>query len=119
MAFGIDDAIAAGLKVLDKFIPDPEARARAAQEYQLSMERLRVAQIELNKAETQNGSWLGKWRGALGWGCAASAIYQLMLHPILVGVVLLFNPAFPVEKLPKLEWQQLGQLLMGMLGLGS
>ena len=30
--FGVDDAIAAGLKVLDKFIPDPEAKAKAEYE---------------------------------------------------------------------------------------
>ena len=29
MSFGIDDAIAAGMKVLDKFVPDPEAKAKA------------------------------------------------------------------------------------------
>ena len=29
MSFGIDDAIAAALKVLDKFIPDPAAKAKA------------------------------------------------------------------------------------------
>ena len=29
MAFGIDDAIAAGLKILDKFVPDPAAKTQA------------------------------------------------------------------------------------------
>lgn len=117
--FGIDDAIAAGLKVLDKFIPDPAERAKAAAELQGSLERLRVAQLALNTAEVQSGSWLGKWRGALGWGLALSAIYQFMLHPFIVAILLAFNNQFPVERLPKLDWKQLGSLLLGMLGLGG
>lgn len=117
--FGIDDAIAVGLKILDKFIPDPAERAKAAAEMQASMERLRIAQVGLNTAEVQSGSLLGKWRGALGWGLALSAIYQFMLHPFMVAILLAFNPAFPTEKLPKLDWAQLGSVLLGMLGLGS
>lgn len=115
--FGIDDAIAAGLKVLDKFIPDPAEKAKAAAEFQGSMERLRIAQINLNAEEVKSGSWLGKWRGALGWGLTASALYQLILIHFITSIILIFNPAFPVEKLPKLEWAELGKLLLGMLGL--
>jgi hypothetical protein len=115
--FGIDDAIAAGLKILDKFIPDPAERAKAASEFQGSMERLRVAQINLNAEEVKSGHWLGKWRGALGWGLTASAIYQFMAHPFLVAILLALDHTFPVERLPKLDWKQLGSLLLGMLGL--
>ena len=32
MAFGIDDAIAAGLRIVEKFVPDPEARSAAEAE---------------------------------------------------------------------------------------
>lgn len=114
---GFDDAIAAGLDILKRYIPDPEQRAKAAAELEKEITARRVAQIQLNTAETMNGSWLGKWRGFLGWGCACSAIYQLILQPFMVFFILIFQPNFPVEKMPKLEWQQLGQLLMGMLGL--
>ena len=37
MAFGLDDAIAAGLKILDKFIADPDARAKAEAEFRDSL----------------------------------------------------------------------------------
>lgn len=119
MAFGIDDAIAAGLKIIDKFIPDPAEKAKAAAAFEQEITARRNAQLEVDKAEIQSGSLLGKWRGALGWGLAGSAIYQFMLHPFLVAMLLAFNPAFPVEKLPKLDWQSLGSVLLGMLGLGS
>ena len=117
--FGIDDAVAAGLKILDKFIPDPAERAKAAAELQASMERLRIAQVNLNAEEVRSGSFLGKWRGGLGWVLAGSFAYQLVFHPFMVAIILLFDETFPVQKLPVLDWKQLGSVLLGMLGLGG
>lgn len=119
MAFGIDDAVAVGLTILNKYIPDPAEKAKAAAEYESQITARRNAQLAVDTAEIQSGSLLGKWRGALGWGLAASAIYQFMAHPFLVAMLLAFNPDFPVEKLPKLDWAQLGSVLLGMLGLGN
>ena len=118
MAFGIDDAIAAGLRILDKFIPDPAEKAKAALEMRLLMSRVALAQIDLNKTEAASGRWLGQWRGALGWGLVASLLYQFIGYPFLIAAILVFDPTFPVERLPVLDWQQLGALLLGMLGLG-
>ncbi len=63
MAFGIDDAVAAGLRILDKFIPDPELKAKAALEMRQLLQQVAVAQIDLNKTEVASGHWLGQWRG--------------------------------------------------------
>ena len=41
-----------------------------------------------------------------------------ILYPFLIAALLIFDPGFPVERLPVLDWQQLGSLLLGMLGLG-
>lgn len=116
--------------ILDRIFPDPDKRAAA----QLDLVKLQQsgelaklaaitdlakAQIALNTAEVQSGSLLGKWRGFLGWGLACSAIYQLILSPLLVSILLAFDHSFPVEKLPRLDWKALGSLLMGMLGIGS
>jgi len=71
MAFGIDDAIAAGLKVLDKFIPDPEAKAKAEMELQVLGKDMKIAELEADKVEAQeiskrwqadmtSDSWLSK-----------------------------------------------------------
>lgn len=118
MAFGIDDAVVAGLRILDKFIPDPEAKARAAVELRQLLNQVALAQIDLNKAEVASGRWLGQWRGALGWGLVASLVYQFIVYPFLIATILILNPAFPVERLPVLDWKQLGSLLLGILGLG-
>lgn len=117
----IDVVINEAKDIIDRFVPNAEAAAaakralddkRADQGVQLAL-----AQILTNQEEIRSGNWLGKWRGALGWGLACSAMYQFMLHPFLVFFILIFQPAFPVEKLPKLDWQELGKMLLGMLGL--
>jgi hypothetical protein len=41
----------------------------------------------------------------------------LRAYPFLIATVLIFDPAFPVERLPVLDWKELGSLLLGMLGL--
>jgi hypothetical protein len=124
----IGGLVEAARKLIDNWFPDPNVAAEKKLEL-AKMERdgrlaelasttdLAKAQIGLNTAEVQSGHWLGKWRGALGWGLALSAIYQLILVHFIVFAALLVNPNFPVEKLPKLDWAQLGKLLMGMLGL--
>lgn len=108
-------------EVIDRVIPDKEA-ARAAKDALESKKQdnntqLALQQILANIAEIQSGHWLGKWRGALGWGLALSALYQLIVVHFMTAILLVFNPAFPVEKLPKLDWQELGRLLLGMLGI--
>jgi len=73
MAFGIDDAIAAGLKVIDKFVPDPAAKAKAEAELRADLLASDRAQMEVNKAEAQTGSlFIGGWRPAIGWVLAAA-----------------------------------------------
>lgn len=108
-------------EVIDRTVPDKaaaEAAKRALDEKKHDNSvTLALQQILANIAEIQSGHWTGKWRGALGWGLALSAIYQLILIHFISFVALSINPTYPIEKLPKLEWQELGKLLMGMLGI--
>ena len=71
MAFGIDDAIAAGLKIIDKFIPDPELKAKMAQELENNRKDLVLANLQADNVEAQeiskrwqadlaSDSWLAK-----------------------------------------------------------
>lgn len=71
MAFGIDDAIAAGLKIIDKFIPDPQAKIEAEQELQHMANEARLAELNADSVEAQeitkrqqadmaSDSWLSK-----------------------------------------------------------
>ena len=71
MAFGIDDAIAAGLKIIDKFIPDPELKAKMAQEMENNRKDMLLANLQADNVEAQeiskrwqadlaSDSWLAK-----------------------------------------------------------
>ena len=71
MAFGIDDAIAAGLKIIDKFIPDPELKAKMAQEMENNRKEMLIANLQADNVEAQeiskrwqadlaSDSWLAK-----------------------------------------------------------
>lgn len=53
MAFGIDDAIAAGLKIIDKFIPDPELKAKMAQELENNKKDMLLANLQADNVEAQ------------------------------------------------------------------
>ena len=117
----LDFVLGEAKEVIDRTVPDKEAAAKAKQalddkKHDNSV-TLALQQIMTNIEEIKSGHWLGKWRGALGWGLACSAIYQLILVHFIVFVALSINPAYPVDRLPKLDWQELGKLLMGMLGI--
>ena len=71
MAFGIDDAIAAGLKILDKFIADPAEKAKAESELRQMANEARLAELNADNVEAQevtkrqtsdmaSDSWLSK-----------------------------------------------------------
>ncbi len=117
MAFGVGEAVAAGLKVLDKFIPDPAARAKAEAELRNALMASDAAQLEVNKAEAASGSvFVGGWRPAIGWVCAAAVFYTYLLVPI--GMWLAFVLGKPVAKPPVLDGN-LWELMFAMLGLGG
>ncbi len=69
--FGIDDIVSVGLKVLDKFVPDPEAKAKAQQELLKMQQEGRLAELNADISEQQeltkrqqadmaSDSWLSK-----------------------------------------------------------
>ena len=67
MAFGVDDVIGAGLSIINKFIPDPAAKAAAQQQWldMESKERMQVLGSQANIIQTEAASthWLAaNWR---------------------------------------------------------
>lgn len=117
MSFGIDDAIAAGLKVLDKFIPDPEARAKAESELRSSLQLWDKAQTDVNAVEAANPSvFVAGWRPFIGWVCGVSLAYQYVVTPIIMWLAVTFHVALAAP--PKLD-DTLWQLVFAMLGLGG
>ena len=122
MAFGLDDLVATGLKVLNKFVPDPEARAKAETELRAALLEWDKAQLEVNKAEAANPSiFVSGWRPFIGWVCGFAVAFQFVVVPFgkwtatLVGATEL---ATGLDLAPKLD-ESLWQLLTAMLGLAG
>lgn len=114
--------------ILDKVIPDPEARAKA----QLDLLRLQqegqfkeldaqlqvnLAQAEINKIEaaSQSGYQAG-WRPLAGYVCVAGMGYEFLLRPLLPWALSVYGADAP--PLPSLD-SVLFELVFGMLGLGT
>ena len=111
MAFGIDDAVAAGLKILDKFVPDPNAKAQFEADLRGSLLQWDKQQSETNTAEAQNPNlFVSGWRPAIGWIGAAGLAYQYVVRPFAYGA--------GWHDLPALD-STLMELVFAMLGMGG
>lgn len=125
---GLDDIIGAGLDIINKFIPDPQAKALAAYQMaqlkqqdefkQLDVQIQQIqAQTDTNKAEAASTSiFVAGWRPFIGWICGAGCGWNWIGLPIAtftataVGHPITIAPADLSQMLP---------LLMGMLGMGA
>lgn len=121
MAFGLDDAIGAGLSIINKFIPDKDAAAKAAAEYQLAILQGQNKQLSdqaaTNTAEAANASpFVAGWRPFIGWVCGAALAYQYVVVPVSMWFSFAIGHPFP--KPPTLD-DTLWQLMFGMLGMGG
>jgi hypothetical protein len=111
---------AAAQKLLD-LIPDPGARAKAAEEYQKALldmaARAESEQREINRTEAQSASlFVAGWRPATGWVCACALGFQYLLRPLFGWAAGVWWPQLP--PLPGLD-ANLWELMFGMLGLGG
>ncbi len=120
--------IDAGMKILDRVLPNPEAKAAAQlellklhqagefKEMELQVQR-DLAQIEINKAEAANPTvFVSGWRPFIGWVCGVGLGTQFLIAPFATWVAKLrgYDIAFP-----ELDMGTLMTLLAGMLGLGA
>lgn len=117
MAFGIDDAIAAGLKVIDKFIPDPAEKIKAEQALRQDLLAWDKAQTDVNAVEAQHASlWVSGWRPGLGWCCTVAFAFIYVVGPMITWASTLYGRPVP---LPSFNVDALMSLTFGMLGLAG
>jgi len=111
MAFGIDDAVAAGLQVLNKFIPDPEAKIKAEADLRDALLQIDQTQTQVNVAEAQTGNlYMAGWRPAIGWIGAGGLFYLYVFRPLAIGL--------GWSGLPGLD-NGLYELVLSLLGFGG
>jgi len=109
-----------GKTLLDRFVPDPEAKRQAEAEF-LSMAmqgelKQVIAQLEINAKEAAHPSmWVAGWRPAVGWVGALGLFYATIGQPVLAW--LSAAKGWPVP--PDLNVDLLWVTLSGMLGIGG
>jgi hypothetical protein len=117
MAFGIDDAIAAALKIFDKFVPDPQARQTAESELRSSLQLWDKGQTDVNAVEAANPNvFVSGWRPFIGWVCGLALAYQYVAAPLLMWVATSLHIAMAAP--PKLDGM-LWELVFALLGMGG
>lgn len=115
-------------KIVDKILPDPQAKAQAQLEI-LRMNQagefkeietdlqLALGQLEVNKIEAAAPDlFRGGWRPFIGWTCGGGLFYQIMARPLFGWIA---ENALGWTHPPSLEMDTLLTLLFGMLGLGG
>jgi hypothetical protein len=115
------DIIAIGGKLLDKIIPDKDARDKAQavllqtaqdQDFQLSL-----GQIEVNKIEAQSDSlFKSGWRPFVGWTCASAFSLHFVIFPIIDKIIV--SQGGVAVAIP-FQIEALMTVLFGLLGLGG
>lgn len=110
-----------GGRLLDKIIPDKDAREKAQAELLRAAQdqdfQKAIAQIEVNKMEAQHTSlFVAGWRPAIGWICVIGLGYNFLLYPMMTWLVAVLGAEFTP---PPLLSENLMELVMGMLGLGA
>lgn len=118
--------ITAGMSIIERIIPNPQAKADAqlklmemAQKGELAnLEaelQMAMGQLEINKAEAESPSlFKGGWRPAIGWIGATALAYQYIAQPLLSWYSTYINIPIP----PVLDLGEILTILGGMLGLG-
>lgn len=124
--FGIDDAVAAGSKLIDDVVtriwPDATEVEKAKISQVTEQAKLEMAtvlgQLEINKIEAGSNNWLTSgWRPFVGWVCGFALAYSAIIDPFLrfvAAVIFGYTGVFPV-----IDTTITLQVLLGMLGFGA
>lgn len=115
------DIITIGSKLLDKLIPDKDARDKAqalllqsAQDQDFQRD---LAQMEVNKIEAQSESlFKSGWRPFVGWTCASAFALHFLIFPIIDKIIVAFGGT--AVAIP-FQIEALMTVLFGLLGLGG
>jgi hypothetical protein len=110
-----------GARLLDKIIPDKDAREKAQfelmkaaqdQDFQRSM-----GQMATNTEEAKHASlFVAGWRPFIGWVCGFGLTYNFLIYPVLLWIISINGSTI---KPPPLFSENLMELVLGMLGLGA
>ena len=117
----IDTIIGAVESVLDKVIPDTNARAQAKEELAKAVLQddfqLALSQIQVNQEEAKSENlFKSGWRPSIGWACSLTFILNFVLFPIINYFLVMFGHQ---AILIPFDTNTLMTVLGGLLGIGG
>jgi hypothetical protein len=110
-----------GAKLLDKVIPDKDAREKAQAELIKAAQdqdfQLALAQIKVNEEEAKSDNiFKSGWRPSIGWTCSVSFMLHFVAFPIVDKImVALGHQALSIP----FDMTTLMTVLGGLLGIGG
>lgn len=109
-----------GKGLIDKFIPDPQEKAKAELELFKSTQegelKTILAQLEINAREAQSSSiFVAGWRPFVGWTSGLGFFYATVIHNILAWIATI--RAWPAP--PAVDTETLIYVLFALLGIGG
>ncbi len=121
-----------GSKIIDRFIPDPQAKFEATQKLaelqqngelqRLASEtQLAIGQQKINEIEANNTNlFVAGWRPFIGWVCGSAFAYKFVIQPFMVFLAVAFgNSSDFVKNMPSIDASELTTVMFGLLGLGA
>jgi hypothetical protein len=117
----IDSVLSIGSTILDRVIPDTNARQAAKEELARAINdqdfQLALEQIKVNEAEASSDNlFKSGWRPAIGWVCGIAFSLHFVFFPILDWFLVLFGHTAIVIPF---DMSTLMTVLGGLLGLGG
>ena len=117
----LDAIIGAVGSVLDKVIPDTNARAQAKEELAKAVLQddfqLALSQIQVNQEEAKSENlFKSGWRPSIGWACSLTFILNFVLFPIINYFLVMFGHQ---AVLIPFDTNTLMTVLGGLLGIGG
>ncbi len=107
--------------VIDKVVPDINARKGAREELELILAQATTAevqgQLEINKIEAAHRSiFVAGWRPAIGWVCAITLAFTLLIIPLAEWGFVMAGREMALPEIPE---EKMMLILVPMLGLGA
>lgn len=107
--------------VLDRVIPDKNAREKAKEELERAINdqdfQIALEQIKVNAIEAQSESFFKSgWRPSVGWICSIAFGLHFVILPLFNYIVMLFGQQ-PI--LVPFQMDTLLTVLLGLLGMGT
>ena len=117
----LDSVLSIGSTILDRVIPDVNAREKAKQELAKAISeqdfQLALGQIQINQEEAKSENiFKSGWRPSIGWACSLTFILNFVLFPIVNYFLMMFGHA---AILIPFDTNTLMTVLGGLLGIGG